>query len=187
MIKTNRAIVYRLYPNKKQAELFQKTFGCVRFVYNQMLSIQEERYKSNESHLSKFDMNLYCNRNLKTEYTWLKEVDKFALTNAIYHLEDGYQRMFKRLGKHPKYKNKHKAKKSYTTNFTNNNIEVGENYIKLPKVGKVKAKISLDTKCLRIKSATITQNRDETYQVSILFESIEEESVQIIPTEDNTT
>ena len=34
MIKTNRAIVYRLYPNKKQAELFQKTFGCTRFVYN---------------------------------------------------------------------------------------------------------------------------------------------------------
>ena len=87
MIKTNRAIVYRLYPNKKQVELFQKTFGCVRFVYNQMLSVQEERYKNNESHLSKFDMNLYCNHNLKTEYTWLKEVDKFALTNAIYHLE----------------------------------------------------------------------------------------------------
>ena len=46
MIKTNRAIVYRLYPNKKQAELFQKTFGCTRFVYNQMLSVQEERYKN---------------------------------------------------------------------------------------------------------------------------------------------
>lgn len=187
MIKTNRAIVYRLYPNKKQAELFQKTFGCTRFVYNQMLSVQEERYKNNESHLSKFDMNLYCNHNLKTKYTWLKEVDKFALTNAIYHLEDGYQRMFKHLGKHPKYKNKHRAKKSYTTNFTNNNIEVGENYIKLPKVGKVKAKISLDTGCLHIKSATITQNRDETYQVSILFEIIEEEPVQIIPAEGNTT
>ena len=151
MIKTNRAIVYRLYPNKKQAELFQKTFGCARFVYNQMLSVQEERYKNNESHLSKFDMNLYCNHNLKTEYTWLKEVDKFALTNAMYHLENSYQRMFKHLGKHPKYKNKHKAKKSYTTNFTNNNIEVGKNYIKLPKVGKVKAKISFDTRCLRIK------------------------------------
>ena len=152
-----------------------------------MLSVQEERYKNNESHLSKFDMNLYCNHNLKTEYTWLKEVDKFALTNAIYHLEDSYQRMFKHLGKHPKYKNKHKAKKSYTTNFTNSNIKVGENYIKLPKVGKVKAKISLDTRCLRIKSATITQNRDETYQVSILFELIEEEPVQVAPTEDNTT
>lgn len=187
MVKTNRAVIYRLYPNKKQIELFQKTFGCVRFVYKQMLSIQEERYKNNESHLSKFDMNSYCNHNLKAKYPWLKEVDKFALTNAIYHLEDGYQRMFKHLGKHPKYKNKHKTKKTYTTNFTNNNIEVGENYIKIPKVGKVKAKISLDTGGLQIKSATVTQNRDETYQVSILFEIVKEEPVQIVPTETNTT
>lgn len=187
MVKTNRAVIYRLYPNKKQIELFQKTFGCVRFVYNQMLSIQEERYKNNESHLSKFDMNSYCNHNLKAKYPWLKEVDKFALTNVIYHLEDGYQRMFKHLGKHPKYKNKHKTKKTYTTNFTNNNIEVGENYIKIPKVGKVKAKISLDTGGLQIKSATVTQNRDETYQVSILFEIVKEEPVQIVPTETNTT
>lgn len=186
MVKTNRAIIYRLYPNKKQQELFQKTFGCVRFVYNQMLTIQEKRYKNGESHLSKFDANLYCNHNLKTEYVWLKEVDKFAITNAIYHLEDGYQRMFKHLGKHPKYKNKHTAKRSYTTNFTNNNLEVGKNYIKLPKVGKVKARISLDTSYLRIKSATVTQNRDNTYQVSVLFEILEEEPVPATPMEDNT-
>lgn len=94
MVKVNRAIVYRLYPNKKQEEQFQKTFGCVRFVYNKILSLQEERYKNGESHLSKYDANLYCNHTLKTDFTWLKEVDKFALTNAIYHLEDGYQRMF---------------------------------------------------------------------------------------------
>ena len=186
MVKVNRAIVYRLYPNKKQEEQFQKTFGCVRFVYNQILSLQEERYKNGESHLSKYDANLYCNHTLKADFTWLKEVDKFALTDAIYHLEDGYQRMFKHLGKHPRYKNKHTAKKSYTTNFTNGNIEVGENYIKLPKVGKVKASISLDTRYLTIKSATVTQNRDETYQVSILFEFIENEPTKIIPTENNT-
>lgn len=45
MVKVNRAIVYRLYPNKKQEEQFQKTFGCVRFVYNQILSLQKERYE----------------------------------------------------------------------------------------------------------------------------------------------
>lgn len=182
----NRAIIYRLYPNEKQKVQFQKTFGCVRFVYNQMLTIQEERYKNNESHLSKFEMNYYCNNVLKIEHVWLKEVDKFALTNAIYHLEDGYQRMFKHLGKHPKYKNKHTAKRSYTTNFTNNNISIGDNYVKLPKVGKVKAKISLDVSLLKIKSATITQNRDDSYQVSILVEYDEVPITVGVATEDNT-
>lgn len=183
---TNRAIIYRLYPNEKQKVQFQKTFGCVRFVYNQMLTVQEERYKNNESHLSKFEMNCYCNNVLKIEHVWLKEVDKFALTNAIYHLEDGYQRMFKHLGKHPKYKNKHTAKRSYTTNFTNNNISIGDNYVKLPKVGKVKAKISLDVSLLKIKSATITQNRDDSYQVSILVEYDEVPITVGVATEDNT-
>lgn len=182
----NRAIVYRLYPNEKQKIQFQKTFGCVRFVYNQMLTIQEERYKNNESHLNKFEMNYYCNSILKMEYVWLKEVDKFALTNAIYHLEDGYQRMFKHLGKHPKYKNKRVSKRSYTTNFTNNNISIGSNYVKLPKVGKVKAKISLDISSLKIKSATIMQNKDDTYQVSVLVEYDDVPVTAKVATKDNT-
>ena len=33
----NRAYKFRLYPSKDQEVLFNKTFGCVRFVYNKML------------------------------------------------------------------------------------------------------------------------------------------------------
>ncbi len=29
-----KAYKYRLYPNKAQKELIDKTFGCCRFVYN---------------------------------------------------------------------------------------------------------------------------------------------------------
>lgn len=167
----NKAIVYAIYPDEKQNIQCQKTFGCCRFVYNQMLSIQQERYRNKEKHLSKFNANTYCNQQLKTTYPFLKEVDKFALTNAIYHLADGYNRFFKHLSKFPKYKCKHKARKSYTTNFTNKNIEVGDSFIKLPKLGKVKAKIHKQPlKDWIIKSATITQNKDDTYQVSVLFE-----------------
>lgn len=97
-------------------------------------------------------------------------MDKFALTNAIYHLEDGYNRFFKHLSKFPKFKSKHKAKKSYTTNFTNGNIEIAENFIKLPKLGTVKAVIHRKPEAgWKIKSATVTQNRDGSYQVSVLF------------------
>lgn len=38
--------------------------------------------------------------------------------------------MFRHKGKYSKYKNKHKSAKSYTTNFTNNNIEVGKKLCK---------------------------------------------------------
>mgnify|MGYP004590427423 FL=1 len=123
-----------------------------------------------EKHLSKTKANTYCNQHLKKEHPFLKEVDKFALTNAIYHLADGYDRFFKHLSRFPKYKSKHKAKKSYTTNITNGNIEIGDNSIKLPKLGWVRAKIHRRPKeNWKLKSATVTQNRDDTYQVSILF------------------
>lgn len=36
--------------------------------------------------MSKIDLNNYCNQVLKKEYAWLKEVDKFALTNSIYNM-----------------------------------------------------------------------------------------------------
>ena len=157
----NRAIIYAIYPNKIQEEQCRKTFGCCRFVHNQMLTIQQERYKNGEKHLSKFQANTYCNQHLKKEYPFLKEVDKFALTHAVYHLEDGYDRFFKHLSRFPRYKSKHKAKKSYTTNFTNGNIAVGDDYVKLPKLGGVKAKIHRKPEeDWKIKSATITQNRD---------------------------
>lgn len=34
-----RAYKFRLYPNNKQKELINKTFGCSRFVYNYYLNI----------------------------------------------------------------------------------------------------------------------------------------------------
>lgn len=166
----NKALVYAIYPNEKQNIQCQKTFGCCRFVYNQMLTVQKERHEKREKHLSKTKANTYCNQHLKKEHPFLKEVDKFALTNAIYHLADGYDRFFKHLSRFPKYKSKHKAKKSYTTNITNGNIEIGDNSIKLPKLGWVRAKIHRRPKeNWKLKSATVTQNRDDTYQVSILF------------------
>lgn len=166
----NRALVYTIYPNEKQNIQCQKTFGCCRFVYNQMLDVQKERHENGEKHLSKTKANTYCNQHLKKKYPFLKEVDKFALTNAIYHLEDGYDCFFKHLSRFPKYKCKHKAKRSYTTNITNGNIEISDNSIKLPKLGWVKAKIHRRPKeDWKLKSVTVTQNRDDSYQVSILF------------------
>ena len=37
---------YRIYPNEEQIVMLSKTFGCVRFVYNYYLDLQEEGYAS---------------------------------------------------------------------------------------------------------------------------------------------
>ncbi|EQK56143.1 helix-turn-helix domain protein [Clostridioides difficile F200] len=43
-----KACKFRIYPNKKQQELINKTFGCCRFVYNKYLAKRIEVYKKIE-------------------------------------------------------------------------------------------------------------------------------------------
>ena len=78
-----KAYKYRIYPNSEQRTQIAKTFGCCRFVYNRTLAYRKETYEKEKKSVSKTDCNNYCNRELKKDYEWLKEVDKFALTNAI--------------------------------------------------------------------------------------------------------
>ena len=167
-----KAYKYRIYPNNEQKVQIAKTFGCCRFVYNQTLAYRKEAYEKEKKTVSKTDCNNFCNRELKKKYEWLKEVDKFSLTNAIYNMDAAYQKFFKEHAGYPKFKNKHDNHKSYTTNFTNGNIMVNfeDGKIKLPKLKGVKAKLhrKFDGK---IKSATVSQVPSGKYYVSVLVET----------------
>ena len=92
-----KAYKYRIYPNNEQKIQIAKTFGCCRFVYNQTLAYRKEVYEKEKKSVSKTDCNNYCNRQLKKEYEWLKEVDKFALTNAIYNMDAAYQKFLRNM------------------------------------------------------------------------------------------
>ena len=161
---------------KEQKIRIVKTFGCCRFVYNQTLSYRKKAYENEKRTISKTDCNNFCNRELKKEYKWLKEVDKFALTNAIYNMDTAYQKFFKEHTGYPKYKSKHDSHKSYTTNFTNENIvvdyETGK--IKVPKLKLIRAKVHRKFTG-KIRSATISQVLSGKYYVSVLVETEHEE------------
>jgi putative transposase len=162
---------YRIYPNKEQEALIQKTFGCCRFVYNQTLAYRIELYQTQEKSMSKFDCSEYVNKVLKPQYEFLLEPDKFSLINSVWNMEAAYQKFFKEHAGFPKFKSRHNHKKSYTTDFTNNNIEVSfkKNQIKLPKLRWVKARLHREF-IGKIKRATISQNQSGRYFVSVLVE-----------------
>ena len=179
-----KAYKYRIYPNNEQKIQIAKTFGCCRFVYNHTLAYRKEVYEKEKKSVSKTDCNNYCNRELKKAYEWLKEVDKFALTNAIYNMDAAYQKFFREKAGHPKFKSKHDNHKSYTTNFTNGNITVDfeGNRVKLPKLKGVKAKLHRKFSG-QIKSATISQVPSGKYYVSVLVET---EHMELPHTNQNT-
>ena len=168
---------YRIYPTKEQEIQLSKTFGSCRFVYNQLLAKKIELYKNEGKSLSKTDCNNYCNRELKKEYLWLKEVDKFALTNSIYNLDSAYQNFFRRLKKgsrelgFPKFKSKRNHYYSYKTNFTNNNIKVDfeNNRIQLPKLKWIKTKLHREFSG-KILFATVSKTPSNKYYVSFNIE-----------------
>ena len=68
---------FRIYPNKIQQELFAKTFGCVRFVYNRMLAEKKECYEKTGKTLK------VTPAKYKAEFPWLKEVDSLALVRVV--------------------------------------------------------------------------------------------------------
>lgn len=185
----NKGYKYRIYPTSEQETLIAKTFGCVRFVYNQFLAFQEEQYAEKLPHLGKNAMNNLCNQILKDEYPWLREVDKFALTNSVYSLDDAYQRFFKQPSKcgRPKYKSKKNPYRSYTTNITNDNVAILDGAIKLPKLGSVKAKLHrLPPENWTLKSATVSMTASGKYYCSVLFEYEEKPVEPVVPTTETT-
>ena len=171
-----KAYKYRICPNNEQKTQIAKTFGCCRFVYNHTLEYRKEIYEKEKKSVSKTDCNNYCNRELKKDYVWLREVDKYALTNAIYNMDSAYQKFFKEYAGYPKLKSKHDSHKSYTTNYTNGNIaaDFENGKIKLPKLKEVKAKLHRNFSG-KIKSATVSKTPGGKYYVSILVETEHEE------------
>ncbi|UNP78429.1 IS200/IS605 family element RNA-guided endonuclease TnpB [Bacillus nitratireducens] len=165
----NKAYKFRIYPNKAQATLINKTIGCSRFVFNHFLSLWDNAYKETGKGLTYGT----CSAKLpamKKEFVWLKEVDSIAIQSSVRNLADAYTRLFKKQNNAPRFKSKKNNVQSYTTKQTNENIAVVGNKIKLPKLGLVRFAKSREVKG-RILNATVRRNPSGRYFVSLLVET----------------
>ena len=81
----------------------------------------------------------------------------------------------------PKFKSEKRSRKSYTTNYKKGAVAIlDKRYIKLPKVGKVKAVIHrIPNDTWIVKSATVSQESDGSYYISMLFEYDKAENAYI--------
>ena len=166
----NKAIKYRVYPTTEQSIMFAKTLGCCRKVYNLMLSDKIEGYKAT----GKFP--IVTPAKYKNDYPYLREVDSLALANKQMDLQEAFRNTFSKSRKKkngfPKFKSAKHSRKSYTTNNQKGTVAIIDNKcIKLPKIGKVKAVIHrVPDDSWTIKSATVSQESDGKYYISVLFE-----------------
>ena len=162
----NKAFKFRIYPNNEQKILINKTFGCVRFVYNRMLGDKIEHYEQTHERLKNTPAGY------KQEFEWLKEVDSLALCNAQLNLNRAFSNFYrdKKVG-FPKFKSKKSNRKNYTTNLVNKNIRLAKGYITLPKLKEVKIKQHRTVPDdYRLKSVTVSCTPTGKYYASILYE-----------------
>ena len=164
MTKTrHKSYKFRLYPNKKQMMMFEKTFGCSRFIWNQMLADKIQHYKETGQTLKNTPAQY------KRDYPWLKEVDSLALCNVQLNLQKAYKSFFQSNFGFPKFKSK-RHHQSYQTYNQKGTIAIENGKVKLPKIGWVKVKAHRKMTGL-IKSATISMTKTGKYFISILCET----------------
>lgn len=123
---------YRIYPNQEQEEQLNCTFGCCRFLYNQMLTDKMNHYEQNDT-IIEYPIGTY-----KSEYRFLYGVDALALHQAKAELDRNFATMAP-TGKFPSYKRK-KSKQSCAFPNANQRITLSGDgrYLTLPKVGAVR-------------------------------------------------
>lgn len=88
LLKLNRAIKVPLYPTLEQERLILQTFGCCRFVWNQMLADEQEFYAATGKHF------LVTPAKYKGMFPFLKEVDSLALCNEQLALKRAFTAFF---------------------------------------------------------------------------------------------
>ena len=166
----SRCMEFRIKPDDEQKILIWKTFGCCRFVWNHLL---DERISFET--LNKGKLVNTTPAHLKKDNPFLREVDSMALINTQLNLNQACRKLFPK-GKSPKFRKKGKDKRSYTTNWINNNIEMihkrdVENYIKLPKLGFVRIILHRSIPDgWRMKNATVKETASGKFFISLTFD-----------------
>lgn len=178
---------FRLYPNKTQQQQLAKNFGCVRFIYNQMLAERIEVYKNLKDSPEALKSYKYkTEKQYKEEYEFLKEVDAVSLVQTNRDLVQAYKNFFRRIKTNPanpgfpKFKSR-KSRNSYRTYGRSIRVDFDNKQIKLYKLGWIKYKDDR-TFNTSIRNVTVSQNKAGHYYVSILVE----EDIETKPINGNT-
>ena len=86
------AYKYRLHPTREQSEFFNKSFGCVRFIYNWGLQKRIEAYAKDKGRISYVQLCAMLTELKKEEqYSWLREVSTECLQQALRNLDAAFK------------------------------------------------------------------------------------------------
>ena len=173
MTTTNRAYKFRFYPTPEQEDLFSKTFGCVRLVYNKSLSSSTEMWRKEKKSISigalSRDLTAWKKQD---DLAFLNEVSSVALQQSQRNLIRAYQGFWSKRTGYPKFKKKRVARDSFSLTKSAFRLRDGKLFVaKTPHPLDIVWSRELP-KNADPSSVTISRNRAGQWFVSILVEEV---------------
>ena len=139
-----KGIKFRIYPNREQQNIINQTLGCCRLIYNKGLAMRNEAYQNGNKIGYSQTSAMLTELKKQDDFVFLKVVDSIALQQSLRDLDRGFVNFFQKRARHPQFKSKHNQHQSYRTINQGDNIRIVGKYIKLPNLGYVKVRQSME-------------------------------------------
>jgi putative transposase len=97
----------RAYPDAAQQAMLNRTFGCVRVVWNAILAARRERYATQRTGTSYGQASAALTATKKDpQRAWLNEVSCVPLQQALRHQQQAFAAFFARRARYPRFKSR---------------------------------------------------------------------------------
>ena len=178
----HQAFRYEIDPNDRQRTHLVKHAGCARFAYNWGLARRQEVFKQTGSSPNAIVLNRELNVLKAAELPWMYEVSKCAPQEALRDLDRAYERFFTEIkaakGERrqtkvgpPRFKKKGRSRDSFRITGA---IRVGQKWVQLPRLGKLRLKESTQKMRGRILGVSVSRLADRWF-VSLRVEVLRPE------------
>ena len=155
---------FRAYPNDKQKQITNQTFGNTRFVYNYYLSKQQQ-----DNNITIKECISDYNK-LKQTYQFLSKENQYLMISTIYKLNNNIKKYKSNGLGYPKYKSKYN-KNSYTLK-ENIIVNLKKQILISPNLGELKIRgyKKLDKINGTLINITISKEKNDKYYISLLYD-----------------
>jgi putative transposase len=167
-----RAYKYRFYPTPAQADLLNRTFGCVRLVYNRALAERTRVYATEQRSTTYAETSGWLTEwKNSDDLVFLNEVSCVPLQQTLRHLQAGFAGFFAKRARHPRFKSKHRSRAS--AEYTRSAFRYRDGHLTLAKLNQPLHIVWSRPLPEGAQPSTVTVSRDAAgrWFVSILVET----------------
>ncbi len=127
-----RAFRYRFYPSPEQADQLNRTFGCVRKVYNLALDARTRAWTTEKRSVSYVETSAMLTAwKRDPDLAFLGEVSCVPLQQGLRHLQAAYAAFFAKRSRYPRFKSKRKSRAS--AEYTRSGFRYRDGHLTLAK------------------------------------------------------